>query len=150
MQASSTRIQRSFQERVFHAFTFEALAIATSAPLFAWLMNVSLSTMGALALFLSTAAMLWNMVYNILFDRLQQRLLFERTLGIRILHALGFEAGLVFFTVPVAAFWLSVSWWMALKLEAGILLFFLPYTLLFNWSYDRLRQNWVAGKAATS
>lgn len=150
MQASTTSIQRSFRERVFHAVTFEALAIATSAPIFAWLMNVSLATMGALALFLSTAAMLWNMVYNILFDRLQQRLLFERTLGVRVLHALGFEAGLVFITVPVAAAWLSVSLWMALKLEAGILLFFLPYTMLFNWTYDRLRHNWVAEKMATS
>jgi uncharacterized membrane protein len=41
--------------------------------------------------------------------------------------------------VPVAAWWLNVSLWQAFLLDAGILLFFLPYTVAFNWVYDELR-----------
>ncbi|MGB8667779.1 MAG: chlorhexidine efflux transporter, partial [Serratia inhibens] len=30
----------------------------------------------------------------------------------------------------------------AFMLEIGFFLFFLPYTMLYNWVYDRLRQRW--------
>lgn len=143
MQTSPTRMQRSLQERVFHAVTFEIIAIATSVPLLAWLMKTSMTTMGALTLLISLTAMLWNMTYNALFDRVQEHLRFHRTVAIRVLHALGFETGLALITIPMAAIWLSISLWAALKLEAAVLLFFLPFTLLFNWVYDRLRARWV-------
>ena len=41
--------------------------------------------------------------------------------------------------VPVVAWWLQVSYWQALWLDIGVLLFFLPYTWLFNWLYDHAR-----------
>jgi uncharacterized membrane protein len=34
---------------------------------------------------------------------------------------------------------MQVSYWEALLLDIGILLFFLPYTYVFNWIYDHLR-----------
>jgi uncharacterized membrane protein len=55
-----------------------------------------------------------------------------------------FEFGLVLVTVPLAAVWLDISLWQALVLDAGLLLFFLPYTLVFNWVYDTLRVRWSA------
>lgn len=131
--------QKSVKERFFHALGFELLAIAICAPLGAWLLGYSLAHMGALTLMISLVAMVWNMVFNALFDRAQQRMGFRKTMGARALHALLFEIGLLLAVVPLAAWWLDIGLWEALVLDIGIALFFLPYTFVFNWCYDHLR-----------
>lgn len=57
----------------------------------------------------------------------------------RLLHTLGFEGGLIFITIPVISWFLSISILQALLLEAGFLLFFLFYATGFNWFYDRVQ-----------
>lgn len=135
-----TSTNRSIKERFFHALGFEVLAIAICAPLGAWLLGHSLAHMGALTLMISLVAMTWNMVFNALFDSAQQRLGFHRTLTARAVHAVLFEIGLLIAVVPLAAWWLSISLWHAFVLDIGIVLFFLPYTFGFNWTYDLLRE----------
>lgn len=135
---------KSLGERIGLALAFEVIALAICAPLFGWLMGTSIAAMGALTLAISLIAMLWNVVYNSLFDRLQRRIGFERTLGVRMLHAVAFEFGLVLASVPLAAVWLGISLWQAFVLDIGLLMFFLPYTVVFNWVYDWLRLRWSA------
>ena len=135
--------RKTLTERIFHALTFEVIALLICAPLFSWLMGTTLAAMGALTLAISAIAALWNVVYNAGFDRLQQRWGFTRTFTVRVLHTLGFEFGLILVAVPLAAVWLGISLWRALVLDAGLLMFFLPYTLGFNWLYDGLRARWV-------
>ncbi|MNN76703.1 Bacterial Transmembrane Pair family protein [compost metagenome] len=106
-------------------------------------MNKPLGHMGALTLMFSAIATLWNMIFNTLFDRAQQRIGFSRTLPVRILHASLFELGLIFMLVPLAAWWLSIGLIEAFLLDIGLVLFFLPYAVAFNWSYDVLRARWV-------
>lgn len=132
-------LQKSVKERFFHALGFEVLAIAICAPLGAWLLGYPLAHIGLLTLMISLMAMGWNMAFNALFDRVQRRLGFKRTLAIRVVHALLFEVGLILAVVPVAAWWLGIGLWEAFVLDIGIVLFFLPYTFAFNWSYDHLR-----------
>jgi uncharacterized membrane protein len=84
------------------------------------------------------------MVFNALFDRAQQRMGFRKTMGARALHALLFEIGLLLAVVPLAAWWLDIGLWEAFVLDIGIALFFLPYTFVFNWCYDHLRDIVVA------
>ena len=131
--------KKSLIERIGHALTFELIALAICAPLFGWLMGTSVGAMGALTLAISLIAMLWNVVYNALFDRLQRRIGFTRGFAVRMAHALVFELGLILVTVPLAAWWLSISLWRAFVLDLGFLMFFLPYTVVFNWAYDTLR-----------
>lgn len=131
---------RSIKERFFHALGFEVLAIAICAPLGAWLLDRPLAHMGLLTLMISLMAMTWNMVFNAAFDRAQQRMGFRRTLLARAVHAVLFEIGLLIAVVPLAAWWLSISLWHAFVLDIGIVLFFLPYTFGFNWTYDYLRE----------
>jgi len=135
---------KSLGERIGHALAFELIALAICAPLFGWLMGTSIAAMGALTLAISLIAMLWNVVYNSLFDRLQRRIGFEKTLGVRMLHAVAFEFGLILASVPLAAVWLGISLWQAFVLDIGLLMFFLPYTVVFNWVYDWLRLRWSA------
>lgn len=131
-------IQRSFKARLFHAVLFELIAILLTALFLVLVMKGNILHMGVLSVIISLIATAWNGVFNYLFDRLQKRFDFSRTKSIRILHAAGFEGGLVFFTVPVVAFYLKVDLWTAFWLEAGLLLFFLPYSVIFNYIYDRI------------
>ena len=136
--------KKSLAERVGHALAFEVIALLICAPLFGWLMGTSVAAMGALTLAISLIAMLWNVVYNSVFDRLQRRLGFRKTLAVRVLHAVVFELGLFIASVPLAAVWLGISLWQAFVLDIGLLMFFLPYTVAFNAAYDWLRRRWVA------
>ena len=135
--------EKTLAERVGHALAFEVIALVICAPLFSWLMGTTMAEMGALTLAISLIAMLWNVVYNAAFDRLQRRLGFTRTLTVRLLHAVVFEAGLIIVAVPLAAVWLSITLWQAFVLDVGLLAFFLPYTMVFNFVYDRLRLRFV-------
>jgi uncharacterized membrane protein len=137
---TATAPAKSIRERALHAMLFEVGGIILVAPLLAWLMGHSLAMMGAMTVMISTVAMLWNMVYNALFDRLRNRLAFRMSLGVRVLHATGFETGLILVVVPLAAWWLSITLWQAFLLDIGLLLMFLPYTMLFNWAYDLARE----------
>ncbi|ERH51197.1 membrane protein [Ectopseudomonas chengduensis] len=83
-----------------------------------------------------------------MFDRAQSRLGFERGLWARVSHALLFEVGLIVVLVPLAAWWLSIGLLEALLLDIVLILFFLPYTLAFNWIYDVLRARWAARREA--
>ena len=129
-------IQTSIKERFFHALGFEVLALIICAPLGTWLFGYSLAQIGLLSLMVSLIAMTWNMVFNALFDRAQRRIGFKRTVGARVVHSLLFEVGLIVAVVPLAAWWLDI----------GIVLFFLPYTVAYNWMYDHLRARVVARK----
>lgn len=100
---------KSFIERIVHAVGFEAIAVMICAPLGAWLLNRSMVQIGALAVMLSTVAMVWNMIYNTVFDRLWPVSRVARNLKVRVFHALGFEAGFVLIGVPIAAWMLSIS-----------------------------------------
>ena len=135
--------QKSLKERLFHAVLFEFIALVICAPTLAWLMGQPLAHVGALTLMFSLIATLWNMVYNALFDRAQRRIGFSRTLPVRVVHASLFELGLIFMLVPLAAWWLGVGLLEAFILDIGLILFFLPYTIVFNWVYDALRARWV-------
>ncbi|AJI94917.1 bacterial Transmembrane Pair family protein [Yersinia ruckeri] len=137
---------KSFIERIIHAVGFEVIAVGICAPLGAWLLNRSVLQIGTLAVMLSTVAMLWNIIYNSLFDRIWLVSCVAKTLRVRIWHAFGFEAGFVLIGVPIAAWMLGISWRQAFMLEIGFFLFFLPYTMAYNWLYDTLRARVIASR----
>ncbi|RBQ34750.1 multidrug/biocide efflux PACE transporter [Rahnella variigena] len=140
--------QKTFGERIFHAVGFETLAVLISAPAAAWALNKPVWEMGALAIMLSTTAMVWNIVYNSLFDKFWPVSRVVRTFKIRVAHALGFEGGFIIIGLPIAALWLGIGLLDAFMLEIGFFLFFLPYTVAYNWVYDILRQRWMNRRLA--
>ena len=132
--------RKTLTERVIHAVSFEGLATLILAPTAAWLMQRSVLEMGGLSVLLATLAMVWNLIYNAAFDRLWPVSRVVRTLKVRALHAIGFESGFILIGVTAVALILGVSLIQAFKLEIGFMLFFLPYTMLFNWVWDTLRE----------
>lgn len=132
--------RKTLTERVIHAVSFEGFATLILAPTAAWLMQRSVLEMGGLSVLLATLAMVWNLIYNAAFDRLWPVSRVVRTLKVRALHAIGFESGFILIGVTAVALILGVSLIQAFMLEIGFMLFFLPYTMLFNWVWDTLRE----------
>ncbi len=134
---------KSITERVFQAVGFEFLAILICTPLLAWIMQKPLLDMGAVTVLIALLALAWNVVFNRFFDRALARMNLPHNAWVRVVHALLFEGGLIVMGVPLIAWWLSVSLWQAFLLDIGVLLFFLPYTYVYHWGYDVVRERFV-------
>ncbi|WP_439864240.1 multidrug/biocide efflux PACE transporter [Pseudomonas antarctica] len=134
---------KSITERVFQALGFEGLALLICTPLLVWITGRPALEMGAVTLGLSLLALTWNIIFNSLFDRLKVRLQLSGGAWTRVLHALMFEGGLIIVAVPLIAAWMNISLMQAFILDIGVLLFFLPYTYVYHWAYDVIREKVV-------
>lgn len=128
------------KERIFQAILFEALLVIISTLLLAAFTSHGIDKMGALFIIISLIALAWNMLFNWLFDRKFTAPRIERSLKIRVLHAVLFEGGLMLLTVPLIAWWLQITWWYAIIMDIGMTLGVMVYTVIFHWCYDHLRE----------
>lgn len=136
----------NIKERLFHAILFELGAIGLTVAVFALFGDYHNPTHATgLAVAISLIAVVWNMLFNWLFDKLFTGERLGRTLGVRLLHMAVFEGVLFVITVPLIAWVLGVSLWTALVMDIGVVAVIGVYTLLFNWVYDWVRF-WVFGK----
>jgi len=144
MQQSMTGQEKNktVLERFLHALVFEVLAIGLSAPLAAVLSGHSMTDMGVVTVVIAVMALIWNMVYNALFDRFLAATGKSKTLVLRIWHSVGFELGLLFMAIPFVMWWLNIGLWEALVLDIGLILFYLPYAYIYNLAYDTLRSRY--------
>ena len=138
----------TFKERLVHAVGYEVFAVLLCAPLLSWVMGKSLATAGSLAVTLSLIAMVWNMIYNALVDRIVATPRIQWKAATRFVHGLGFEAGLVVWCLPVAAWMLDISLLQAFMVELGFFVIILPYTVVYNWAFDRARHLIVQRRVA--
>ncbi|RJX73735.1 PACE efflux transporter [Vibrio sinensis] len=127
------------KERIFHAMSFEAIALAIIIPTTALITGKAGGDLAIVGIGLSLFTVVWNYIYNVLFDRWFGSNRSERSLALRIGHTFGFEGGLIFITVPAMAWFLNISILAALLLEAGFLVFFFFYATGFNWCYDKVQ-----------
>ncbi len=146
----SVCLDKSVKERLFHAILFEVVANALIILLMFLILSITPSESAVLAGVSAVTATLWNMLYNRIFDAIQKYVGFSRTFKVRVIHAVVFETGLIALLIPFAAWWLSLSLVQAFSLETGLVLFFLPYTVLFNWAYDVLRERIVQHRRTLS
>ncbi|GIU24304.1 membrane protein [Shewanella colwelliana] len=129
----------STKERIIHAILFEIFALVLVVPIAMLLTEKDVSALAAVGVGLSLYTVVWNYFYNIWFDGHFGTDRAERNIWLRIGHSIGFEAGLIFVTVPVIAWFLGLSLWGALMLEAVFLVIFFFYAVLFNWCFDSIR-----------
>ncbi|GEO87402.1 MULTISPECIES: PACE efflux transporter [Alphaproteobacteria] len=131
---------RSTSDRIRYAVCFEILALILVTPLGAWIFSMPLTDIGIVGVGSATIAMLWNYAYNIGFDHAMQRLAggTDKTVPVRVLHAVLFEAGVLLVLAPFIAWYLGIGLWHALVMDVSFSLFYLVYAFVFNWGYDRL------------
>lgn len=130
---------QGIRRRIVYVTLYELIAIAATSVGLAALSDSSLARAGVAGVASSAVAIVWNVVFNTLFERWEARQTVRgRSLARRAAHAIGFEGGLVVTLVPLFAWWLDITLWHALMLDLGLLLFFLGYTFVFNWAFDQV------------
>jgi uncharacterized membrane protein len=131
---------RTARDRICHAISFGIIGLALITPLGAWVFHMPMHDIGLLGIVGATIATLWNYVYNLGFDHTMRRMRgsTRKTTPIRVLHAIMFEVGLLFVLLPLFAWYLGVSLWLAFLMDVSFALFYMGYAFVFNWMYDRL------------
>jgi uncharacterized membrane protein len=129
---------QGIQRKLVYVGLYEGFAILFASIGLHALSGAGAAKSTALAVASSVIAVVWNLVFNTLFEAWESRQKVRgRSVARRIAHAIGFEGGLAAILVPVFAWWLGIGLWEAFLFDAALLVFFLVYTFVFNWSFDR-------------
>lgn len=125
--------------KIFQAISYEGIALLFIAPAIAYVYQSDLQYSGAFSLMLSAFALVWNMLYNAVFEYWEARQTTRtRSLSRRAVHAVGFEGGLALLLIPFIAWWLDISVQQAVLTDVGLLAFFLIYSFVFQYCFDKL------------
>jgi len=133
---------RSFADRLRQISLFEVGGLLLITPPFAWASGVPVSESIALLALFALIAAIWNGSYNTCFDiidgRLSGRTADRRPRRLRVLHAIGFETGMLLITLPVLMWWTGMGWLEALIADIALALAYTVYAFAFNLGYDRM------------
>lgn len=131
---------RGFWDRIRHVICFEIIGILIIIPLGTWVFAHPAGDIGVVAIVGTTIASVWNYLYNWAFDHLMLRRTGStmKSRGIRVIHAILFELGVLLLLLPFIAWYLDISIWEALLMDMGFAAFYMVYAYFFNLAYDRL------------
>ncbi|MBL3698733.1 PACE efflux transporter [Leucobacter luti] len=130
---------RPVLRRVTFVAGYEGLSVLFTVFVLSALLGHSGGESTLTAILVSTTATAWNYVWNTIFEALERRSgATGRGARARALHAIGYEGGVLLFTIPLVALMLHVSLLEALVIESGLLVFFLVFTLGYTWAFDRV------------
>lgn len=129
---------QGLKRKLVYVSLFETIAIILTSIILI-LLGHDLLHSGSVSVVVSIIAVVWNLIWNTLFEWWEVRQVVRgRSWRRRIAHAVGFEGGLALLTVPLLAWWLSIGLLEALLLDIGLLIFFLIYTFVFAYFFDRI------------
>ncbi|MHA3048594.1 chlorhexidine efflux PACE transporter AceI [Acinetobacter sp. ANC 4641] len=130
------------KKRWIHALSYEGILLLIMTLALSYMFEMPVELTGSLGLAIAIISVCWNMVYNNLFEKLEGHLKLQRGIWVRILHAIGFEGGLLFISVPLIAYGLNLSFLNALLLDMSITLCILVYTFIFQWCFDAIERKY--------
>lgn len=127
------------KRRLLYVALFEFFGILFSTVILMALSKGDAHESLPVAIIVSSAAVIWNFIYNTGFEFWEvRRQITVRTFAIRCMHATGFEVGLFIICLPLYMYWYDVGLWTAATMEAAILIFFLVYTFIFTLMFDQV------------
>lgn len=127
------------RRRITYVAIFEILAVIFAALLLSLLSDKAPAENLPVAVASSVVAVVWNFIYNTLFERWERRNnIRQRSIMLRTAHACGFEGGLIVIFIPLFMWWYRVGPLTALMMEAALLIFFLIYTFFFTLAFDQI------------
>ena len=126
------------KRRILYVGLYETIAIIVSSLIF-MAIGQNASDSGIMAVAASAIAICWNLSFNYLFELWEARQSVKgRSVLRRVVHAVGFEGGIAAMLIPLMAWWFDISLWQAAVMESGLLVFFMVYTFVYNWCFDRV------------
>ena len=134
----NTRLQ-GIKRKIVYVGLYEAIAFVCGTLGFVIASNADVGTAGALSVFASVFAVVWNFTYNTLFEHWELGRTREgRSVVLRLTHAIGFELGFLVVLLPIVAWWLNISFARSFVINLGLNLFFIVHTIWFTWAFDRI------------
>ncbi|WP_280179533.1 PACE efflux transporter [Acinetobacter nosocomialis] len=130
---------QGLKRRIVYVSSYEIIGMVISSVGLALLAGDSVEHTGPLSVMITTIAVTWNFIYNILYEKWEaQQENKSRTVKRRIAHAIGFQITLVMFLIPLIAWWMDISLVAAFWLDVAFIIIILIYTFIFNWTFDKL------------
>ena len=125
--------------RVLQALLYEIGAVSVVGPVLALTFDKPASSTFLLAVVLSAIALVWNYLFNAVFERWESRQVVKgRSFTRRLAHGAGFEGGLTLMLVPVMALSLDTTFMAAFLANLGLLAFFFIYAIGYTWAFDKV------------
>lgn len=127
------------KRRIVYVSSYEVIGMIISSVGLAILAGDSVEHTGPLSVMITTIAVTWNFIYNVLYEKWEARQSSNiRTVKRRIGHAIGFQLTLVLFLIPLIAWWMDISLIAAFWLDVAFIIIIPIYTFIFNWAFDKL------------
>lgn len=128
------------RRRLVHALSYEVILLVIIAIALSVIFNMPLEVTGVLGIAMAVTSVIWNMLFNHYFEKFEAKRQPKRTIKIRLLHAIGFEGGLMLATIPMVAYAMNLSLWQAIVLDFSLTMCILVYTFIFQWCYDAIEE----------
>ncbi|MDV4263729.1 PACE efflux transporter [Acinetobacter seifertii] len=130
---------QGLKRRIVYVSSYEVIGMVISSVGLALLAGDSVEHTGPLSVMITTIAVTWNFIYNILYEKWEARQDSKsRTVKRRVVHAIGFQITLVIFLIPLIAWWMNISLVAAFWLDVAFIIIIPIYTFIFNWTFDKL------------
>lgn len=126
------------KRRIVHALSYEIILLVIIAIALSFIFEVPLEVTGTLGVAMAVTSVIWNMIFNHFFEKFEAKRKLKRTVGVRILHAIGFEGGLLLVTIPMVAYAMNMSLCQAILLDFSMTMCILVYTFIFQWCFDQI------------
>ena len=126
------------KRRWIHALSYEVILLVIIALVLSYVFEMPMQVTGGLGIAMAVTSVLWNMLFNHYFEKFEAKRQLHRTFKIRILHAIGFEGGLMLATIPMVAYALEISMLQAILIDLLMTLSILLYTFIFQYCYDHI------------
>jgi len=130
---------QGLKRKLVYVTFYELIGLCMSTLGLAYLSDTQASHTGPLAVMITTIAMIWNLIYNTLFEYWESRQATRgRSVARRVVHAVGFQLTLVIYLIPLIAWWLDMSLVDALLVDMAFIVLVPCYTFVYNWAFDKL------------
>ena len=129
------------KRRIVHALSYEIILLVIIAIALSFIFDMPMEVTGILGIVMAVTSVFWNMTFNHFFEKFEAKRHLKRTVGVRILHAIGFEGGLMLATIPMVAYAMDMSIGQAILLDLSMTLCILVYTFIFQWCYDAIEDH---------
>ena len=130
---------QGLKRKLVYVTLYELIGLCMSTLGLAYLSDTQASHTGPLAVMITTIAMIWNLIYNTLFEYWESRQATRgRSVARRVVHAVGFQLTLVIYLIPLIAWWLDMSLVDALLVDMALIVLVPCYTFVYNWAFDKL------------
>lgn len=124
--------------RIVHALSYEIILLVIIAIALSYIFQLPMEVTGTLGVAMAVTSVVWNMLFNHYFEKIEAKHQLKRTIKVRIAHAIGFEGGLMLATIPMVAYALEMSLWQAILTDLSLTLCILVYTFIFQWCHDQI------------